>query len=69
MVNILYKYQKAQARRAVQLYYASLTNINKNRLYKEFSKPNIRKFFFGRVVAAENFGFLISCKSRFAVNI
>lgn len=35
-----YGYQEAQARRAVQLYYASLAIADKDRLYKEFRKPN-----------------------------
>ena len=29
-----------QAKKAVQLYYISLANIDKNKLYKEFRKPN-----------------------------
>ncbi|OCK88050.1 P-loop containing nucleoside triphosphate hydrolase protein, partial [Cenococcum geophilum 1.58] len=35
-----YGYQEAQARRAVQLYHASLAIADKDRLYKEFRKPN-----------------------------
>ena len=33
-------YQEAQARRAVQLYHASLADADKDRLYEEFRKPN-----------------------------
>ena len=38
---VYYRYQKAQARRAVQLYYILLADVDKNRLYKKFRKPNL----------------------------
>ena len=37
---VYYRYQEAQARRAVQLYYTSLAIADKDRLYKELRKPN-----------------------------
>ena len=37
-----YGYQKVQARRAVQLYHALLAIIDKDRLYKELRKPNLK---------------------------
>ena len=36
-----YKYQEAQAKKAVQLYHALLAIPDKNRLYKELRKPNL----------------------------
>ena len=38
---VYYGYQKTQARRPVQLYYALLVTADKDRLYKEFKKPNL----------------------------
>ena len=38
---VYYRYQEAQARRAIQLYYISLAIADKDRLYKEFRKPNL----------------------------
>ena len=39
---VYYRYQEAQARKAVQLYYVLLATVNKDRLYKEFRKPNFK---------------------------
>ena len=36
-----HKYQEVQARKAVQLYYILLADVDKDRLYKEFKKPNL----------------------------
>ena len=38
---VYYGYQEAQARRVVQFYYVLLATMDKDRLYKEFRKPNL----------------------------
>ena len=38
---VYYRYQEVQARKAVQLYYTLLAIADKDRLYKEFKKPNL----------------------------
>jgi hypothetical protein len=38
---VYYGYQEVQTKKAVQFYYILLANADKDRLYKEFRKPNL----------------------------